>query len=407
MTTGPRLRAVEAFPVQQNGTQGICLRDPLRYTEAILFIPLGLVPLLQLMDGTNDLRDIQADLMRRFGSLVQSEEIQALIDALDRAYYLDSENFASYKEGVERRFLDSPVRAAYLAGQAYPKSRDELIRMIDGFFAHPEGPGGPDPDMRNETPAGAIIPHIDFARGEPVYAHVYRALVESEPADVYVILGTAHMEAKQVFALTRKDFDTPLGTVPADQGFIDDLVEEAGEGYFQDELSHRAEHSIEFQAVLLRHLIGRDHPISIVPVLCGSFREFILGGGSPMDEPMVSGFIEGLKKTLEKQAKKVCVIASVDLAHVGPRFGDPEPIDPAKLAATQKRDHEMLESVRARDPEAFFRFVQEEQDRRNVCGLTPIYTLLHALQSPEVKLLKYGFSPDPQGTVTFAGLLVR
>lgn len=400
---------MEAFPAQQNGTKGICLRDPFRYTETMLFVPLGLIPLLQMMDGSRDIRDIQAEVMRQFGSLVDSDQIEGLIGTLDRACYLDSENFAAYRGSVERRFLDSPVRAAHLAGQAYPDSPEDLGRMVEGFFRHPEGPGAPDPGVRNPTPAGAIIPHIDFARGGPVYAHAYRALVESRPADVYVVLGTGHMGTGRLFALTRKDFATPLGALPADQDFIDDLAGEVGEGCFQDELSHRAEHSIEFQAVLLHLLIGRDHPISLVPILCGSLREFVLNGGSPMQDPLLRGFVAGLRKAMagqRKRKKKVCVIASVDLAHVGPRFGDPEPVDPERLAATQRKDQEMLGRVQTRDPEAFFDFVREEKDRRNVCGLTAIYTLLHVLKSREVRLLKYGVAPDPQGTVTFASLLV-
>ena len=49
-STHPRLRPVEALPLEQNGTQGICLRDPHRYSESMLFVPEGLIPLLQLMD---------------------------------------------------------------------------------------------------------------------------------------------------------------------------------------------------------------------------------------------------------------------------------------------------------------------------------------------------------------------
>jgi AmmeMemoRadiSam system protein B len=408
MSTRPRLRHVEAFPVQQNGTQGIALRDPFRYTEGIIFVPVGLLPLVQLMDGTRDLGDIQAEVMRQYGQLVQEEELRGLVDTLDRNHYLDSENFATYKKEIETRYLDSPVRPPYLAGQAYPTSREELDRLFDGFFHHPDGPGVPDRSKRSETPAGAIIPHIDFGRGGPVYAHAYHSLVESKPADVYLILGTSHMGTRQPFSLTRKDFDTPFGKVPSDVEFIDELVEEVGDGFFEDELSHRAEHSIEFQVVLLHRLIGQDHPVSIVPILCGSLRELVLnGGGSPMEKGVFSGFVEGLSKTLAKQKKKVCAIASVDLAHVGPQFGDPEPVNESKLAEIEQKDNDMLERVREGDAEGFFRYVQGEKDQRNVCGLTPIYTLLTALKGRKVDMLKYAAAPDPQGTVTFASLLIH
>lgn len=414
-STHPRLRPVEALPLEQNGTRGICLRDPHRYSESMLFVPEGLIPLLQLMDGSRSLGDVQGELTRRFGTNVPTEELQALVDTLDRAHFLDSEHFAAHRAEVDRRFLESPVRDAYLAGQAYPDSPDDLARYIDELLLHPDGPGGPParpekgaPGSRdNGTPKGAILPHIDFTRGGAVYAYGYRSLVEAEPADTYVVLGTAHMGVRRVFALTRKDFATPLGAVPADQGFIDRLVEEVPGDYFEDELSHRAEHSIEFQAVLLRCLIGRDRAVSIVPILCGSLHEYVQTGRSPMEDPEIAGFVKGLKRTLAGRKEKVCVIASVDLAHVGPQFGAPEPVDEARIADTRRKDHEMLKRVLDRDPEGFFQYVQEEGDERNVCGLTPIYTMLHALESREVEMIKYGVAPDPQGTVTFASLLVH
>jgi predicted class III extradiol MEMO1 family dioxygenase len=69
----------------------------------------------------------------------------------------------------------------------------------------------------------------------------------------------------------------------------------------------------------------------------------------------------------------------------------------------------MLAEVRKIDPEGFFGFIQNEQDQRNVCGLTPIYTMLHMLKYAEgvtrsAQLLKYDVASDPQGAVTFASL---
>lgn len=411
MVRHPRLRHVEAFPVEQNGTQGVCLRDPFRYTDAMLFVPAGLVPLLQLLDGSRSLEDIQGEVLRLFGQQIALENLGKLMETLDRNYFLASDTFSAYRKKVEDDFLNAPVRTPYLADRAYPASASELGKLIDGFFIHPEGPGPPESDRGKEPAAGAIVPHIDFNRGGPVYAHAYKHLLEAEPADTYVVLGTSHMGTEKPFALTRKDFDTPLGPVPTDQDFVNDLTEEVADDFFQDELSHRAEHSIEFQAVLLRYLFGRDRNISMVPILCGSLRKFVMEGGSPKDDGEVSGFLRGLGHTLSSRKKKVCVIASVDLAHVGPQFGASDPVDDAVLEDTKRKDQDMLAQVQKYDPEGFFRFVQNEQDRRNVCGLTPIYTMLHALDQSNgdgvrsARLLKYGVTPDPQGTVTFASLV--
>jgi hypothetical protein len=60
----------------------------------------------------------------------------------------------------------------------------------------------------------------------------------------------------------------------------------------------------------------------------------------------------------------------------------------------------MLAAVGTGDPQAFYESVAKDGDRRRICGLSPIYTLLSVLGQPG-RLLKYGQAPDPNGTVTF------
>src|SRR5206468_12466066 len=90
------------------------------------------------------------------------------------------------------------------------------------------------------------------------------------------------------------------------------------------ETAHRAEHSVEFQAVMLRRLLG-ERPFSILPVLASFLHEAIWGEGEPESDPRVPRFLDALGETLQATERRVCVIAGVDLAHVGPRFGDAEP----------------------------------------------------------------------------------
>lgn len=410
MVYRPCLRHVEAFPTEQNGTHGIFLRDPFRYTEATLFVPNGLLPLLQLMDGFRSLEDIQAEVVQRFNREISFEELGQLIDTLDRSYFLTSDAFLTHQKNVDKEFICSSLRRPYLADRAYPASANELGKLVDGFFVHPQGPGRPGSALQKECPAGVVIPHIDFHRGGPVYGHAYKYILEAEPADTYVVLGTSHMGTEKPFALTRKDFDTPFGPIPTNQGFVNELADGLKGDFFLDELSHRAEHSIEFQAVLLRCLFGADQDISMVPILCGSLREFVMEGRSPKEERGIKDFLRTLSRVLSSRKEKVCVIASVDLAHIGPQFGSPELVNEVMLEDTKKKDREMLAEVQKIDPEGFFRFIQNEQDQRNVCGLTPIYTMLHVLKYPEgvvrsAQLLKYDVASDPQGVVSFASLV--
>jgi len=94
----------------------------------------------------------------------------------------------------------------------------------------------------------------------------------------------------------------------------------------------------------------------------------------------------------------------VDLAHVGPRFGDPEPNTEASLAIVEREDRVMLESVVAGDARGFFAHVAADRDARRICGLSPIYSLLRLLPEAPGRLIQYRQWPDSEGAVTFCAV---
>jgi hypothetical protein len=63
----------------------------------------------------------------------------------------------------------------------------------------------------------------------------------------------------------------------------------------------------------------------------------------------------------------------------------------------------MIERIIDRDPGGFFRSIHEERDRRNVCGVPAIYTLLTLLGAGRSRLLKYAQAVDQaaHSVVTF------
>ena len=120
----------------------------------------------------------------------------------------------------------------------------------------------------------------------------------------------------------------------------------------------------------------------------------------------MASLIQALKKAMAGVKKKVCLLASADLAHVGPRFGDPAPPDRISLQNLAEEDRRLLGYAERVDGEGFFRILAREKDRRKVCGLSPIYVLLHLLEGARGKLLKYNQSLDPttQSVVTFGSV---
>jgi MEMO1 family protein len=403
----PRLRRVEAFPVEYEGRRCVALRDPAGYAPAIVLLHGPLLEIVSLFDGEHTIADIQAAVMRRHGQLVERRQIGEIAESLDQQGFLEGTSFAERRAAIDDSFLASPVRAASHAGTAYAADPDELRTTMDEFFAPPGGPGPIDGAGAGPEVRAVIAPHIDFHRGGPAYAWAYRDLAERSPADLFVIFGTCHAGMEHPFALTRKSYASPLGDVPVDRDFVDALAARAHQDCFGSELAHRVEHSIEFQAVFLRHLYPKGRDISIVPVLASFAHEAMLSGRRPDDDPRVPRFLDAVAETIAASGRRVALVAGADLAHVGPRFGDPEPVSALELARLEQEDRAMLEPVAAGDAQAFFESVARDGDRRRICGLSPIYALLRALGGSVGRVKRYGQWPDPEGVVSFASVVLE
>jgi AmmeMemoRadiSam system protein B len=191
--------------------------------------------------------------------------------------------------------------------------------------------------------------------------------------------------------------------------FLEALARQLGPEVFADELAHRAEHSLEFQAVYLRghDLVSVDSGRTIVPILCQALQAYIPPGESPATSTTAQRFIEAMMTTIARSGKRVCVIAGADLAHVGPQFGDPEPLTPAALNTVHQRDLEMLRHVCAGDGEGFYAQVMEDSDARRICGLAPIYYTLAITGANQGDLRKYTQWADPSATsaISFASVI--
>ena len=126
-----------------------------------------------------------------------------------------------------------------------------------------------------------------------------------------------------------------------------------------------------------------------------------------MDNEEVRAFIEALRTLIEERGDGVCCIAGVDLSHIGRRFGQPLNLSEALQEQVRRDDQAMLEPVLKGDADGFFGFIRNEKDRRNVCGVPAIYTLLQLMRPCEGRLLDYGQAVEEgtQSIVSFGGIV--
>ncbi len=401
----PKLNPIEAFPVEHKGQRVICLRDPNSLSDKVLLVSKETIFIISLFDGKNSTQDIQKKCKEKFGESVPSDELERLISQLDDALFLDSEKFKEFKNQIVEDFNLSETRASSHAGLSYPDEADELNKWFEKFFKEDqekEPYSKPKGKLR-----GLISPHIDFTRGGHLYAKAYRELDENCEADTYIIFGTSHYaEVDNPFILTRKNFETPLGVSETDGEIIDKIANTCPWDLFEGELAHRTEHSIEFQVAFLQYVLKKKEEYKIVPILCNSFFNLVQEGKSPREDKRVSLFLDSLGNIIREMGNRVFIIAGVDMAHVGPKFGDKEAVNDLTLSRIKERDMNSLKYSEKLDAEGFYRSIEEEKDWRKICGLSSIYATLSTINAEKGKLLDYdqALEPDTGSVVSFASL---
>jgi len=376
----PAIRPVESIvvPDREHG-RVLVLRDTQGVTDANAVIPPVLVPVVARFTGRATCEDIAREASKDVGGEVPVEVVVRLAEELERGLFLEGTAFRDARARVERSFAEASVRPASHAGGAYHADPVKLRRYIDHSCLAKAEAARATPAERGPM-VGLVAPHIDPWRGAVGYGHAYGALAAALPedADTFVLFGTSHAPMREPFALCRKAFATPLGHVEADVETIDALAARAdGFDPYADQFNHKREHSLEFQAVFLGHLLG-GRPFRIVPVLAG-LGAHQLTGEDPAGDARIVRFLDGVRELVESRPGRVIVVAGADLAHVGPRFGDPQAYDDAQRAELERADRGSLEHATSLDSTAFWHHVAGDLDARRVCGLAPIWSLLRSV----------------------------
>ncbi len=399
----PRLRPLSARRFDHDGRSYAALEDPSGAFLDPVLVPIDAYQsVVRQFNGETSLAEIRSRLRLKTGEDVAETDLESLVEQLDRSMVLDGPTFRAFRDDYARQ----SIRPAALAGRSYAGSERLLRENLDRLFNDNAGAPRFDSESKTDGLRAVVCPHIDFQRGGAVYTWAYRDLVERSDADVFVVLGVAHQYCVNRFALTAKHFETPLGLVETDVEYVQRLAERAGSHLFDDELTHRTEHSIEFQAVFLQYVLGGRRDFKIVPILVGSFHDLMADPAGPLANDEVRRFVEALRAVEADSGKKVAYIGGIDLCHVGPEFGDPDPVDNALLRQIDAFDQAMLGHAAANDPEGWFRTAARVDNRWRVCGLAATYTMLQAIGPARGRLLKYGQAVDPRRSccVSFASL---
>jgi AmmeMemoRadiSam system protein B len=107
--------------------------------------------------------------------------------------------------------------------------------------------------------------------------------------------------------------------------------------------------------------------------------------------------------------RRTVIVASGDLAHLGPAFDGP-PLDAKGYEQMKADDTLLLDTLSQGQAGDFFEFMKAGQHERNVCGLSPFYFTLSLLNQTNGQLVAYDRCPaDHQNSsyVSVCGMVLE
>jgi len=395
-------RDIQPVATTIKGRRMITFLDPYHLTDHGVALDFNTLPILQLLDGFHDLRDIQAMLIKRQGGrIVYVSEIESFIESLDRACLLESPFFNQKMWKLRSEFSSQRTRLPVHAGKSYisePAQLSQFIQNTENNLSQENLRHIPD----NIT--GILAPHIDINVAKDIYVNTYRYL-QGKCYDTVVILGINHHVQEGLYCISEKNYVTPFGEIKTNKNFIRELKNRLPGGTFApDDFGHMTEHSIEFQTIFLHHYL--TGPFTIVPILCGGIHEFIQHERNILTDEIFREMVSVMKELLEEGKGRTLLVAGVDLSHVGRKFGDQAPAD-ALLPQAIAHDKMILSYLSRGEPENIFREALETQDRYHVCGLPAILLFASLLAENRADILHFDtyHERETESAVNYASLI--
>ena len=105
------------------------------------------------------------------------------------------------------------------------------------------------------APLGIVSPHAGYIYSGQVAAHAF-GTINPDFSGTFVVIGPSHRG--YISCVSAIPWETPLGVIDCDTGFVEALDMEV------DELSQRDEHSLEVQMPLIKYRFPRAR---IAPIM--------------------------------------------------------------------------------------------------------------------------------------------
>ena len=375
----PHLRPLQPMPVRKDGKAFIALRDPAMLSKRTMIVPAQAMAVLQHFQGQRPIDEIAQQINGNVDQLIE------LAKELDKLGLLWGPTFEQLEAELKEK-LQSEGAFPATASRAMGKNETECRKAIEGYLDQTD-----DPELESPA-AGIVAPHLDYERGWPNYAAAYYGFKDLDPPDRVVILGTNHFGLGDGVVMSEYGFDSPMGRNPADSTVIGMLVEQFGRPLIVDQLDHLAEHSIQLQLPWVQYFFG-DVPI-IAALIPDPLDQMIADDGQRVRG---EDFVTALGEALQEVGGTTRFVASSDLSHVGPQFGEPRAVDEQRRFDVERHDREMLVKFLGGDAEEFLSAMRWNKNPTRWCSIGNMAAMLALIEPETVELIDYRQAYDERG----------
>lgn len=418
----PKVRPLRGVPVQGQDPTGkpiqlLGLTDARQISEKMVVTSPAAQMLIPLLDGTRGIPEI----VTQVGRGLNAEILQGLIAQLDDAGLLEGPTFEALLAKTRTDFDASdtlpPASTAQFADMLVMQQLGEkatehdktthgptkMREIMDQWMAEALK-AVPKPSF-DALPKAVVAPHLDYARGWLNYAHIYGRLRVCDRPDRVIILGTNHFGMGTGVVACDKGYETPLGVAKVDSDALAQLRAALGDKLFTHRYDHEREHSIELHIPWIQHVFGKGSAGEYPKVLGVLIHDPAVNNGQSYDGNGIAleEFVGALKKVLQTLPGRTLIVSSADLSHVGPAFGDQQPLAGEEPAPTEARnkvfqnDMQLLDMIVKNKPSELVASMAWQQNPTRWCSTGNIVATLMIVEPSEVELLNYAASMDPQG----------
>ncbi len=278
------------------------------------------------------------------------------------------------------------TRPPACAGTFYEASASDLTNQVQSLL---------EPNVQAGSATAIISPHAGLMYSGKVAGAVYSRV--NIPRTV-ILVGPNHTgEGPPISVWTRGNWAIPGALLPVAEDLADAFLAIYTEAR-ADELAHEYEHSLEVQ---LPFLVVRRRDITILPIVVG-IRD--------LQRCLALGL--ALARITKSAAEPPLLIASSDMTHCGPGFGQSAPGGLTADAFARRQDGIALNALENLDESVFHRTIEKYDI--TMCGYAATTAVLYAariLGAQHATVTRYATSAEVVGDVNrvvgYAGVVIN